>query len=93
MLPHRVLKQGTDGLYRPSHKTWEEDEGALIKVRTQFMPDGLRKRTATPQSGPGGKAASAGGSTGNPSEQQAASLGAGWKLLTLRSRILDTQLV
>jgi len=58
----RWLKEGKDGLFRPSSDTWEEVPGALVGVRTQWV-------------------AGARGKTG------------GYRLLTLRSRILDTELV
>jgi succinyl-CoA synthetase beta subunit len=58
----RWLKEGKDGLFRPSSDTWEEVPGALVGVRTQWVAGGR------------GKAG-------------------GYRLLTLRSRILDTELV
>jgi hypothetical protein len=62
LLVMRWLKEGRDGLFRPSSDTWEEAAGALVGVRTQWVP----------------------GSNGTPG---------GYRLLTLRSRILDTELV
>ncbi|KAF6261711.1 JmjC domain, hydroxylase-domain-containing protein [Scenedesmus sp. NREL 46B-D3] len=62
LLVMRWLKEGRDGLFRPSSDTWEEAAGALVGVRTQWVP----------------------GSNGKPG---------GYRLLTLRSRILDTELV
>jgi hypothetical protein len=60
MMVMRWLKESPDGLFRRSNETWEEDAGALVTVRTQWV-------RAAP---------------GRPG---------GWRLLTLRSRILDTQ--
>uniref|UniRef100_A0A7S0S4F7 JmjC domain-containing protein n=1 Tax=Chlamydomonas leiostraca TaxID=1034604 RepID=A0A7S0S4F7_9CHLO len=62
----RELVAGPDGLYRPTHTTWEEAERALVKVRTQ--------QVAATKGGRGAK--QAGGDCA-------------YKLLTLRSRILD----
>lgn len=58
----RWLKEGPDGLFRPSDETWEEKADALVDVRTQWV---------RPAAGGHG----------------------GWRLLTLRSRVLDTELV
>lgn len=58
----RWLKEGKDGLFRPSADTWEEPASCLLGVRTQWVP----------------------GKNGKPG---------GYRLLTLRSRILDTQLL
>lgn len=58
----RWLKEGRDGLFRPSSETWEEVPGALVAVRTQWVAS---------------KAAA----------------GGGFRLLTMRSRILETELV
>lgn len=58
----RWLKEGRDGLFRPSQDTWEEPASTLVGVRTQWVAGG-------------------GGA------------GGGYRLLTLRSRILDTQLL
>lgn len=58
----RWLKEGRDGLFRPSTETWEEVPGALVSVRTQWVA---------------GKDGTAGG----------------YRLLTLRSRIMETELV
>jgi hypothetical protein len=63
----RWLKEGGDGLYRATPTYWEEKPEALISIRVQYLPDGLR----------------------NAKEQ----LGPGWKLLTLKSKILDTELL
>lgn len=57
----RWLKEGRDGLFRPSTETWEEVPGALVAVRTQWVAG----RDCTP---------------------------GGYRLLTLRSRILETEL-
>ena len=56
------LKEGKDGLFRPSKEVWQEREDSLVKVRSQFIRGGRH------------------GSNG-------------YKLLTLRSRILATELV
>jgi hypothetical protein len=58
----RWLKEGKDGLFRPSADTWEEPASCLLGVRTQWV--------AGRNGGPGG-----------------------YRLLTLRSRILATQLL
>lgn len=58
----RWLKEGKDGLFRPSADTWEEPASCLLGVRTQWV--------AGRNEGPGG-----------------------YRLLTLRSRILATQLL
>lgn len=81
MVVLRWLKEDPDGLYRPVPTYWEERPDSLVTVRTQFLPEGLRKSAAT-------RAAEAAGQTG-----QKHHLGAGWKLLTLRSRILDTEII
>lgn len=62
MLVMRWLKEGKDGLFRPSADTWEEAPGALVRVRTQWVA----------------------GANGRPG---------GYRLLTLRSRIIETELV
>lgn len=58
----RWLREGRDGLFRPSHDEFEEPESALVPIRTQLMDPGPHKPP-------------------------------GYKLLTLRSRILNTELV
>lgn len=57
----QALKQGKDGLYRPSSDVFEERRSSLVTIRTQLVDPGCRKP--------------------------------GFKLLTLRSRILGTELV
>lgn len=58
----RWLREGKDGLYRPSQTIWEEKTGALLSVRTQWVE------------GSGSK-------------------GGGYKLLTLKSRLLGTEFI
>lgn len=55
------LKEGVDGLFRPADSTWNEDESALVKIRTQWVK-------------PNGNTVG------------------GFRLLTLRHRILETAL-
>mmetsp|Transcript_18452 Transcript_18452/g.39647 ORF Transcript_18452/g.39647 Transcript_18452/m.39647 type:complete len:650 (+) Transcript_18452:443-2392(+) len=62
----RWLKEGKDGIFRPTPTYWEEQPGSLISVRTQCMEEKGRARSSSP---------------------------GGWKLLTLKSRILDTELL
>jgi hypothetical protein len=57
----QYLREGRDGLFRPSSDVREELRSSLIPIRTQVLDPGMRKP--------------------------------GFKLLTLRSRILGTQLV
>ena len=57
----QFLREGRDGLYRPSSEVTEELRSSLVPIRTQVLDPGTRKP--------------------------------GFKLLTLRSRILGTELV
>jgi len=56
------LREGRDGLFRPSADEFEEEASTLVPIRTQLLNPGANKAP-------------------------------GFKLLTLRSRILDTELV
>ncbi len=74
-------------------------QDALIGVRTQYLADGHRRRTprgdeagATPGAGEAGAGPSPAATTA-ASTAAATSLGGGWKLLTLKARILDTELL
>ena len=91
--PRRWLREGSDGLFRPDvHPTlWEESAEALVPVRTQYMPKGPlgASRTTPPTSDKDG-----GGSGGRPGaggrgEVPMMSPQAGWRLLTLKSTLLD----
>ena len=57
----QLLREGRDGLYRPSSDVSEEQRSSLVPIRTQVLDPGARKP--------------------------------GFKLLTLRSRIMGTELV
>ena len=73
----RWMREGSDGLYRPAPTYWEERADALVAVRTQFLPDGTL-RSALPSQAPEPVTLSS-----TPE--------AGWKLLTLKSKLLDTE--
>lgn len=104
MVVLRWLREGSDGLYRPADTYWEERPDALISVRTLCVPgdpppppppEGQQQRgggggwASTPSSSSleeGGETRRRPGGGGGGGE-------AGWKLLTLKSKILDTELM
>ncbi len=77
------MREGPDGLYRPAPVYWEERPQCLVPVRTQFLPEGTLTRARPSQE--------KGGSPATPDTKSPGS--AGWKLNTLRSRLLDTELL
>ena len=71
----RWMREGSDGLYRPAPTYWEERADALVAVRTQFLPDGTLRSSALP----------------SEPATLSSTPEAGWKLLTLKSKLLDTE--